>query len=387
MASSQYRLSILTNSVSRMNGGIFDAMRNLALAIAAEKRYLPVVFSARDAYTKIDEPLWGDITTRTFPVRGPRIFGYAPRLAEALGASRADILHVHSIWMYPSVVARRWARETRPYVVSPHGLLKPQALRNSQWKKRAAAVLYENEHLRHAACLHALNAAEAEAFRSYGLKNPICVIPNGATLRSDVIREHSPQGKSILYLGRIHPLKGLRLLVKAWGEVHNDAGAAGWRLTIAGWDQNHHRSELMRLANQLGVGSSIDFLGPQFDTDKDHCLATASAFILPSESEGLPVSILEAWSSGLPVLMTHECNLSEGAEAGAAIIVDPDSNSIAAALCQLFSMTDRERAAMGRNGRRLVEERYQWQHIARAMTEVYDWILGRGPRPDCVQVQ
>ena len=92
-----------------------------------------------------DEPLWGDIAIRTFPVRGPRIFGYASGLASAVEKSNADILHVHSIWMYPSVVARRWAGETRPYVVSPHGLLKPWALRNSRWKKRVAALLYEND--------------------------------------------------------------------------------------------------------------------------------------------------------------------------------------------------------------------------------------------------
>ena len=361
-------------------------MRNLTLAIAGEKRYLPAVFSARDAFTEIDEPLWGNVAIQTFPVRGPRIFGYAPGLARALESSRADILHVHSIWMYPSVVASRWTRQARPYVVSPHGLLKPQALRNSLWKKRLAAVLYENEHLRHAACLHALNTAEAEAFREYGLKNPICVIPNGATLRDDIGRQQ-PRDRSILYLGRIHPLKGLRNLITAWGAVRDDAAAAGWRLTIAGWDQNHHRIELIRLAKLLRVGSTIDFLGPQFDTDKDRCLATASAFILPSESEGLPVSILEAWSWGLPVLMTRECNLPEGAEVGAAIIVDRDTNSIAAALRQLFSMTDREREKMGRNGRRLVEDRYQWQRIGKAMTEVYDWILGDGPRPGCVRVE
>lgn len=370
-----------------MNGGIFDAMRNLTLAIAAEKRYLPIVFSPRDAYTKIDEPLWGDISTRTFPVRGPRIFGYSPGLASAVETSNADIVHVHSIWMYPSVVSRRWARQARPYVVSPHGLLKPQALRNSRWKKQVAAVLYENEHLRHAACLHALNPAEAEAFREYGLKNPICVIPNGTVLRNDIVREQAPQVRSILYLGRIHPLKGLRNLIRAWGAVHNDAAVEGWRLTIAGWDQNHHRNELVRLANQLGAGSTIDFLGPQFDRDKDRCLAAASAFILPSESEGLPVSILQAWSWGLPVLMTRECNLPEGVEVGAAILLDRDTDGVATGLRHLFSMTDRERESMGRKGRCLVEDRYQWQRIGKAMTEVYDWILGDGSRPDCVQVE
>ena len=370
-----------------MNGGIFDATRNLTLAIAAGKRYLPMVFSARDTFTESDEPLWGDIATQTFPVRGPRIFGYAPGLASAVERSNADILHVHGIWMYPSIVGLRWARETRPYIVSPHGLLKPWALRNSRRKKQVAGLLYENEHLRRAACLHALNAAEAEAFREYGLKNPICVIPNGTTLRNDISPKESRQGRSVLFLGRIHPSKGLRNLIGAWGAVSNDAAASGWRLTIAGWDQNRHRAELERLANQLHVRSSIEFLGPQFDFDKDRCLAAASAFILPSESEGLPVSILEAWSWRLPVLMTRECNLPEGVGAGAAIIMDSDARSIAAALRQLFSMTDQERVAMGCNGRCLVEERYQWPRIGKAMTEVYDWVLGHGPRPDCVCIQ
>src|SRR6202034_1483305 len=108
MPKSQYRLSVLTNSVSRMNGGIFDAMRNLTIAIAAEERYFPRVFGARDAYTASDKSRWEGISTTTFPVRGPRIFGYAPQLAAAVEASNADILHVHGIWMYPSLLALRW---------------------------------------------------------------------------------------------------------------------------------------------------------------------------------------------------------------------------------------------------------------------------------------
>ena len=369
-----------------MNGGIFDAMRNLTIAIASENRYLPSVFSARDAYTTSDAALWGGILTKTFPVRGPRIFGFAPGLAGAVEASQADIVHVHGIWMYPSVVALRWSQRGRPYIVSPHGLLKPWALRNSRWKKRIAGVLYENMHLHRAACLHALNVAEAEAFRDYGLRNPICVIPNGTQLRPDAVRAEPRQGRTILYLGRFHPSKGLRSLIEAWSMAGKDAGASGWRLTLAGWDQNNHRAELERFADQLQVRASTTFLGPQFDADKERYLAAASAFILPSKSEGLPVSILEAWSWQLPVLMTRQCNLPEGAKAGAAIMMEPEANSIAAALRRLFSLTDGERAAMGRNGRSLVQRRFQWQRIGEIMTEVYDWMIGRRPRPDCVMV-
>jgi poly(glycerol-phosphate) alpha-glucosyltransferase len=82
--------------------------------------------------------------------------------------------------------------------------------------------------------------------------------------------------------------------------------------------------------------------------------------------------------------MTDECNLPDGAEAGAAIMMEPEVSSIARALRQLFSLTDSEREAMGRNGQLLVRARYEWQQIARSMTEVYDWVLGKGPKPSCV---
>lgn len=367
-----------------MNGGIFDAMRNLTIAIATEGRYFPRVFGAEDAYTACDKSEWEGISTTTFPVRGPRIFGYAPLLAAAVEASNADILHVHGIWMYPSVVAFRWSRGTRPYLISPHGLLKPRALHNSRWKKRIAALLYENQHLRQAACLHALNAAEAEALRGYGLTNPICVIPNGTTQPDDTALQRLQRDRSILYLGRFHSLKGLLTMLEAWREVREDVAATGWRLTLGGWDQNRHRAELERFVGQHQLSSSVVFLGPQFDADKERCLAGASAFILPSRSEGLPVSVLEAWSWQLPVLMTHECNLPDGVEAGAAIIMEPEVSSIARALRRLFSLTDSERDAMGRSGQLLVRARYQWQQIGKSMTEVYDWVLDKGPKPSCV---
>jgi glycosyltransferase involved in cell wall biosynthesis len=384
MAGARLRLAVLTNSISRINGGIFDAARNLTLAVDQGNRYVPVVLGMRDRYTEKDQPLWGPVAARSFPVRGARIFGYAPGLATALEANQVDILHVHGIWMYPSVVASRWSRGKRAYVVSPHGLLKPWALDRSRWKKRLATLLYENTHLRGAACLHALNLAEAEAFREFGLRNPVCVIPNGAELGPDTVPRPRQQERAILYLGRLHPSKGLRKLIQAWSLVHQQAEASGWRLELAGWDQNGHRAELERLVARLRLSSRVRFLGPQFDAAKVACFQAASAFVLPSETEGAPVTVLEAWSSGLPVLMTHQCNLPEGAAAGAAILMQPEVDSMAAALQVLFCLSDRERELMGSKGRALVEKSFQWQRIGLVMTEVYDWVLGFAPRPACI---
>jgi poly(glycerol-phosphate) alpha-glucosyltransferase len=263
-------------------------------------------------------------------------------------------------------------------------MLDPWALNNSRWKKRISAALYEDRHLRGAVCLHALNEAEAESMRAYGLKNPICVIPNGVELPEAEGAGCPQEKRTLLYLGRLHPKKGLPLLIEAWSRVETKARAAGWHLQIAGWDQNGHRASLEALAARLNVGSDVSFVGPQFGEAKADCFRDATAFVLPSLSEGLPMSILEAWSRRLPVLMTANCNLPEGTKADAVIPMEANAESIASALNRLFSMSCLELKEMGLRGRNLVEQHFQWPRVAEKMTQVYDWILNRGSQPSCI---
>ena len=118
--------------------------------------------------------------------------------------------------------------------------------------------------------------------------------------------------------------------------------------------------------------------------DKAASLACADAFVLPSLSEGLPVAVLEAWSYGLPVLMTEACNLPEGFAAGAALPIGTDRAGIAAGLRRLFALSDAERRDMGARGRALVRERFTWASVGAQMAAVYQWVLGGGPPPSCV---
>jgi poly(glycerol-phosphate) alpha-glucosyltransferase len=382
---SRASLVYLTGPVSRTAGGLFDALRNLALGIQEGSRYSPSVMGLNEPNFERDRLKWGKVDAKAFPVRGPGFFGYSPELSRSLELKNPALLHIHGLWIYPSVAAIQWSRRIKPYVVSPHGMLDPWALRNSRWKKRISAALYEDRHLHGAACLHALNFPEAEAMRAYGLKNPICVIPNGVELPAEPEEKRLREShRNLLYLGRLHPKKGLSLLVEAWCRVQQEAKGSGWRLIIAGWDQLGHQAELQTLAARLHSGSSIEFLGPQFGEAKSALFQEASAFILPSLSEGLPITILEAWSWRLPVLMTASCNLPEGSRADAAITVEADVEGVSAALKTLFSMKKTECEAMGARGRRLVEEQFQWPRIAGQMTQVYDWILGSGPQPACV---
>jgi poly(glycerol-phosphate) alpha-glucosyltransferase len=384
----------LVSSLSRQAGGLHDGVRRLAqsmkAAVAGEIHVLAMI----DEHTASDVSAWSPVKTQVYPVHGPRAFGYAPRLKKALFALDLDILQLHGLWMYPTVAALAWHRRTgRPFLVNPHGMLDEWAVKNSRWKKRIAGWSYENASLRQAACIRALCASEAKSIRAYGLRNPVCVIPYGIDLPAACPACMPPwagrieSGKKVLlYLGRLHPKKGLLNLLRAWAEVRNLAWpeAGSWELAIAGWDQNGHEAELKTLARELGLVRNVHFLGPQFGETKASAYHHADAFVLPSFSEGLPMVILEAWAHGRPALMTPACNLPEGFRAEAAIPIETGVHNIVGGLEVLFSMNQQERRAMGARGRELVAARFTWLASAAAMGAVQEWILDSGPRPSCV---
>src|SRR5262249_862312 len=132
--------------------------------------------------------------------------------------------------------------------------------------------------------------------------------------------------------------------------------------------------------------SSVRFVGPKFGAEKDSLLRSVAAFVLPSFSEGLPVSVLEAWAYGLPVAMTSHCNLPQGFAVGAAVCIHTTAPSIACGLVDVMAMTDEERSVMGMRGRRLVEEQFSWASHAEQMYSVYSWMSRCGARPGCVSL-
>jgi poly(glycerol-phosphate) alpha-glucosyltransferase len=265
-------------------------------------------------------------------------------------------------------------------------MLDPWVISHSYWRKKLAGLMYEHRHLMNAACLHALCPPEADAIRRYGLSNPVCVIPCGIDLPLLEPKPSPSQEKVLLFLGRLHPKKGLMNLLAAWKLLHleNAPTAAEWKLWIAGWDQDDHEAELRKYCTDHELHSSVRFIGPTFGHDKDALLRSASAFVLPSFSEGLPVSILEAWAYGLPVAMTTHCNLPQGFEAGAAVCIKTEPQSIARGLLAVMLMSEQQRSSMGMCGRQLVERQFSWTLYTEHMSSVYAWLNGAGPQPDCV---
>jgi poly(glycerol-phosphate) alpha-glucosyltransferase len=355
-----------------------------------------LVAGLRDEFIKPEGPIPG-VKAILGNAIGPISFGYSPELKCLLAAeaSRGLIIHSHGLWMHPGVIARKLAKASgSPLVVSPHGMLEPWALENSRWKKRFAALVFENRNLCSADCLHALCEAEARNMRNYGLRNPIAIVPNGVDLEEfsslppyEAIETERPllKGKKrMLFLSRIHPKKGLPHLLRAWQRVVPEF--KDWMLLIAGNDQLGHEQEMRSLAIELGLGNIVVFMGPLYGEAKKKAMAGSDAFVLPSFSEGFSMAVLEAAACGLPVLLTPQCNFPQLGAAGGAVEVQPEVTSCEKGLRQLLSLSDEQRKAMGACGWEMIRKAYTWPAIAEQMTAVYAWLLRRGPMPDCVRL-
>jgi len=388
-------IGFLTGSISRSAGGLYESVRYLAKSLNLIEDVDLKVIGLRDQHSVTDINAWHPISVNlvdSIPMWG---FHYAPQLTKIINSSVIDLLHIHGIWLYTSVASNKWAKVTsKPYLISPRGMLDRWALKNNNVKKLISKWLYEGHHLRNANCLHALCESEVKAIREFGLTNPVAIIPNGVTIPSKGIlpkpnwgKNLPPDSKILFYIGRIHPKKGLSEFIKSWqvSRSLNSKIAEKWYFVIAGWDQLGHEEYLKNLVKSYNLESSVIFVGPQYGEEKSSSFQFSDAFVLPSYSEGLPVAILEAWSFQLPVLMTPFCNLPEGVRYNAAISELPNLNSMSNALTRLFKMNDNDLKLMGINGRELVKEKFNWQKIALDMKRVYEWILkGRNP-PDCVR--
>lgn len=362
------RIALIADSISRTNGGIAPVMYALAGKIAAQGHEV-CLFGTDDSYAAGDCTAAG-VAWHTAPALWRKGIRYAPGLKRLLREFAPDLVHIHGIWCYAELAA---ADMHLPYIVSPHGMLDPWALKNSQWKKKIFAALFEHRVFENAAAIHALCKAEAEETEVFHPGKRIVTIPNGIDLPPESSPFPAVDGKKeLLFLGRLHPKKGAAGLIQAFGQLQPE----NWRLVIAGWDQNNYAMELHRLAAQFPQADII-FPGPLFGEAKANAFRRSRAFILPSFSEGLPMTVLEAWAYGLPTLLTDFCNLPEGVAAGAAFRIEPEVEKLCRRLEAFFAEPDDVLLRMGGCARELAAHKFSWDGISESFLKLYASILDR----------
>ena len=300
-------------------------------------------------------------------------------------------VHIHGVWETHCMMAAGIARDcNRPYMISVHGMLEEWAFRLQASQESPYAALFEIRRMQRAACLRALSLDEVNDYRGVGLTNPIAIIPNGTDAQPgatpSLFRDAYPQlmGKRIvLFLGRLHPKKGLHLLIQAWARLSTKVNDV--HLVIAGPDSDGMRASLETATDELKLRSSVTFAGMLTGEQKWSALAAASVFVLPSYSEGFSVAVLEALAMGIPVIITTPCHIPEVAIYDCGWVIEPSAGPLEQALADFMSLSREEADQIGKRGGDLVRTRFHSSVVGNQMAQVYDWLQG-GNKPTAVEI-
>lgn len=381
------KVVMLLPAICRAGGGVSEAARLLTQGLLRAGVEVAVVTKVTPHFAE-DRAAWGDVDIRAHPARGPKGLGFAPGMFDDLARSGADVVHVHGLWMLHCLAALNWRRKTgRPYVVTPHGMLERWIMERSPWRKKAFSALFHDRFLREAARLHVLTEKEAVDVAEAAGALRVSVAPNfiperaATTARPGWWRPKMEGRRIFLFLARIHDKKGWRELCAAWA-ARSEADPEfrnGACLVFCGWRDgaSDFEATVSGLAERLG---NVLYAGPQYGAEKFASYAAAGHFILPSKSEGLPMTVLEAWQAGLPVMMTEACNLSEAFDLGAALRIGESAEAIEAGLAEAFAMPEAARAQMTAAGRALLARSYSEESVVAQMTAIYRTAITDGPR-------
>ena len=293
-----------------------------------------------------------------------------------------DVIHDNGLWLlFHHSVASCANKMGMPRILSVRGMLTPWALRHHGLRKRIAWLAYQRRDLDSACVVHATSENEAQEIHDLGLRLPIAVVPNGVEMPQIVplMDEYRPQ-RTLLFLSRLHPKKGLLMLVKAW----SIARPTGWRVVIAGPDEGGHERTVKAAARKAGVAEDFDFVGPAYGAHRERLYASADLFMLPTHSENFGMVVAEALARGIPVITTRGAPWRILEENRCGWWTEIGAEPLAEALRKATALTDEERRAMGFRGRQLIADRYAWSRVAEQMQGVYSWVLGDAPRPACV---
>ncbi len=366
-------------SVSRLAGGLAPAVLE-SVSVQRARGIEAQVATLRDPYTETDAAPYG-VPYQAAPGYPP--LGYAPALARRVfGQSpRPELVHIHGMWTYCDWLALRvHDRFGIPLIASPHGMLRQWAFAHRWWKKLPIWWLWERRKHAGAAAVVATSPEEAQEMRALGLRMPIAIIPHGLHLPALTQPKPANAPRIALFLSRIHPVKGLPLLVEAVAKLR----PTGWKFVIAGPGEDGHELAIQAAVQAAGLTELFAFPGPVYREEKWRAYRNADLFVLPTLSENFGIVIAEALACETPVitttgapwqaLQTHRCGWWVAATAAA----------LAGALAEALAQPPETLQAMGRRGRELVQAHYTWDHATTRLTELYAWALGRGAQPSCV---
>ena len=381
------------SSLAPRYGGPPKACWEMARAVAQLGHEVSIYTTNQDGpgelAVPLGQPVWQEgVEIRYFPIQPPRFWGTSLPLALALRHKipASDLVHVHSLYFFHSLVAGHYCRQNAiPYLVRPHGTLDPFIYRRHRWRKRLVELLFEHRNIRRAAALHFTTAEEQALAAPYTFDTPGLVVPLGIGADEFAVmpepgsfrRRHPEIGdqRIILFFGRVNFKKGLDILAKAFGAVARRRQDV--HLVIAGPDNEGWGARVRTWLSEEGVLGRTTFTGMLLGPDKLAVLRDASMFVLPSYTENFGLAVIEAMAAGLPIVISDKVNIWREVEsAGAGLVVPCEAGKFTEAILDLLDKPEMARQ-MGQKGQALVRDEFYWPDIAVRLQEAYAILIDR----------
>ena len=288
-----------------------------------------------------------------------------------------DAIHMHNFRSYQNIVAYHYAKKCNiPYVLQARGSVLP--FFQKQRLKKIFDLFFGYKILRDASKVIALTKTEIEQYKKMGVdKDKIEIVPNGIDLseydnlpgKGEFRRKYSigDDEKMVLYLGRLHKIKGIDLLVKAFSDLVKELDNV--KLVIAGPDDGF-LPMLKKQIEDLKIGDKILFTGPLYKRDKLEAYVDADVYVLPSVYETFPNTVLEACACGTPVIVTDRCGIADFVEK-VGYVVEYDKDQLREAIFKVLN-DEGLRRRFGEEGRKWVRKEFGWDKVVRKVEEIYE---------------
>ena len=373
---------------------IAHAVRDLELASGGPSRSIPQLVEALDLLPSDDA--WvqhlvfgdrGNPNAQLKPTMNVQFHGVtgglsgttANGLAQELQRIHAQtplrLVHVHGLWSPTLHCVIKWARSSRvPYVVSPRGMLSAWCFNHKRLKKRIGWWLYQRSDLQRAAAIHVTSEEEKSDVQGLGISSPVVVVPNGANLNTTLRGLQEKPTRVALCITRLHPVKGLDMLIDAWASLHPE----NWKLIIAGPSEEGMRERLIAQIAKLKLVDQVELHGEVDETAKSKLFALSDLFVLPSQSENFGMSIAESLAIGVPVVTTTGTPWSDVSSYNCGWIVPPRTADLTSALRLALAAKPTMLFEMGQRGRQLILDKFTWPAVALRMRAAYESTIQTG---------
>jgi len=288
-------------------------------------------------------------TVHYVPEYNPFKGAWRKRVAEMMEVVKPDIVHVNCCWMPACAAVQRIAQK--------HGY----------------KVVYQKAAVRKADCIQSTAESERDNLLKLGYNKNIKVVRLGIDADGIEMKKSWKKTRQILFLSRVHVKKGINFLIEAAAVLRSEL--QGYKILVAGEGDADYVTEMKRMIADNGLQDIVQLVGGVYGDEKWRLFQTSDFFVLPTHSENFGLAIAESLASGTPVITTVGTPWHDLNDTNSGAWIEIGTQPLVETLRKFLALSDDELEAMGRNGRRLIEEKYSAHVMAKEMMEVYETLI------------